>query len=36
MRKKYASPVFTYLDFLRSDRRLTPPHASHTQITRER
>jgi len=28
MRKKYVSPVFTYLDFLRSDRRLTPPHVS--------
>ena len=37
MRKKYVSPVFTYLDFLRSDRRLTPPpYASHSHITRDR
>ena len=36
MRKKYVSPVFTYLDFLRSDRRLTPPHVPHNVMPRER
>ena len=37
MRKKYVSPVFTYLVFLLSDRRLTPPpYASHSHITRDR
>jgi hypothetical protein len=36
MRKKYVSPVFTHVDFLRSDRRLTPPHVPHSAISRER
>ena len=34
MRKKYTSPVFTYLDFLRSDQRLTPPDASRVEFSR--
>ena len=34
MRKKYASPVFTYLDFLRSGQRLTPPNDSRVEFSR--
>ena len=35
MRKKYTSPVFTYLDFLRSDKRLTEPDIARARTSRD-
>ena len=31
MKKKYTSPLFTYLDFLRVDEPVPVPHGSHEE-----